>query len=299
MLKYGLVALVLIVLVPVALVWWRQERIVFQPPPGPWGPAAEARRVEYRAEDGTALHGWLVGDERSGRAARPLLLVFHGNADLASRQVPWARELAARTGWRVLAAEYRGYEGAGGRPTYAGIALDAHAAWQAARDSLGAQPWDIAIFGHSLGSAVAAELAAALDTAGTPPRALLLQSPFTSVRAMARLAMPRTVLWMWGAIARVHYDTERRVRRLRAVVHVAHGERDAVIPVAMGRAVYDAARVKGTLLVVPDAGHNDVPETGGEAYWRWIDRALGTPAPRAERAATDGGTGREGGTARP
>ena len=126
-------------------------------------------------------------------------------------------------------------------------------------------------------------LAGALDAEGESPRALVLQSPFTSVRDMARLLAP--ALLLWDAIARVHFDTETRVRALRAPVWVSHGTRDLIIPSRMGQRVYAAAAHKGELLLVPGAGHNDVPEAGGEAYWQWLARALGRAA--ARRAAAD------------
>lgn len=274
----GIVAALLASLV--GLVWWNQERIVFQPPRPPGDGVMEARRIDYRAADGQPLFALLVED--SARAAPtteagPLVIAFHGNADLAVWQLPWAFELARRTGARVLLAEYRGYGGLGGKPTYEGSRLDARAAWAVARDSLGATPGDVTLFGHSLGSAVAAELADALAESGTPPRALLLQSPFTSARAMARIGA-RPAALVWNAIARIHYDSDRIVRELDAPVWVAHGERDLVVPVRMGRALHGAARVKGGLLLVPRAGHNDVAQVAGKEYWRWLAAGVGAPA---------------------
>jgi fermentation-respiration switch protein FrsA (DUF1100 family) len=76
-------------------------------------------------------------------------------------------------------------------------------------------------------------------------------------------------------ISRVHYQTASRVRQLEVPVHVAHGELDVIIPVRMGRSVYEAARRKGALLLVREAGHNDVPIAGGASYWRWVGEALG------------------------
>ena len=64
------------------------------------------------------------------------------------------------------------------------------------------------------------------------------------------------------------------VRSLRAPVWVSHGDRDAVVPVRMGREVFAAAENKGELLVVRGAGHNDVPQVGGQAYWSWLVRAV-------------------------
>ena len=252
----------------VALVWWRQERIVFQPPVH--APADhDTLRVAYRAPDGQPLFGYLVVP-RDGDRQRPqrVLIAFHGNADLAVWQVPWAVEVARRTGWAVLCPEYRGYAGLPGEPTYERSKLDARAAYAYVRDQLGVPPTHVAIFGHSLGSAVAAGLAAQ-----ERPSALLLQSPFTSARAMARIVVAPPVAALWRVISRVHYDTESQVRTLDAPVHVAHGDRDRLIPVHMGRAVYAAARHPGRLFIARGAGHNDVG-AAGDAYWQWIVEAL-------------------------
>ena len=168
-----------------------------------------------------------------------------------------------------MLAEYRGYGGLSGRPTVPGVRLDSRAAWDAARDSLGAVPQRLALYGHSLGSAVASELAAEV----TPTR-LVLDAPFTSARDMARIVIARPVEWVWALVSRVPYDTRERVADLDRPVWVCHGDRDLVIPVRMGREVFDAARVKGELLVVEGAGHNDLVEVGGERYWSWLARAL-------------------------
>jgi pimeloyl-ACP methyl ester carboxylesterase len=132
------------------------------------------------------------------------------------------------------------------------------------------------IYGHSLGSAIGVELAAEIK-----PRALLLEAPFTSARAMAaRLGMPG-VLPLWRAISRVHYDTRAHVAELDVPVSVVHGERDMVTPVYMGREVFQAARRKGELLILEGVGHNDVVETGSERYWDWLRRGMtgGTELP--------------------
>ena len=267
-LGWALAAALAIALALLALIWWGQERIVFQPSGPPFPEARGARRVEYRADDGQPLFALVVGDDSAART-RGVLLAFHGNADLAAWQVPWAEEVARRTGYAVVLAEYRGYGGLPGRPTADGVRRDALAALRVVRDELRPPPGRVALYGHSLGSAVAAELAA-----GAAPAALVLVSPFTSARAMARIVAARPVELAWSLISRVPYDTEARVRELDAPVWVAHGERDFIIPVRMGRAVYAAARRKGELLLIPRAGHNDVIEAGGEEYWSWLERAL-------------------------
>ena len=261
----------------VLLVWRFQERIVFQPT-GPPHPRGDAERITYRAEDGHELFALLVEPPR-GRPPRGVLVAFHGNADLAAWRVPWARELARRTGWVVILPEYRGYSGLAGPPTADGVRHDARAAGALARTVAGERagdnvsggnaPLPIALHGHSLGSAVAAELAHELPET----RSLLLESPFTSAREMARRMLAPAVLF-WSAISRIPYDTRARVAALAVPVSVAHGEGDRIIPARMGRLVFEAARERGTLLLVRDAGHNDLVEVGGERYWEWVEKGL-------------------------
>ena len=88
------------------------------------------------------------------------------------------------------------------------------------------------------------------------------------------MAPPLGIGLFWSVIARVHYETAARVAQLDVPVHVVHGERDIVIPSRMGRAVHAAARRPGQLLMIAEAGHNDVAVVGGEAYWRWIGEAV-------------------------
>jgi uncharacterized protein len=261
--------------------WWLwrfQERIVFQPPRvAPAGGLSDPRQVSYRAADGQPLIAYIVGQDgdRSADAPQgnvgevPLVLVFHVNAELAAWLLPWARELSRRTTACVFLAEYRGYAGLPGTPSYAGVRADALAAFTYVHETLGVPPRRCVLFGHSLGSAVAAELAIAVR-----PAALVLQAPFTSARAMgARLLLPSTPgFWRW--FSRVHYDTGRAVQTVDCPVFVAHGERDIVVPVGMGRQLFENARTKGSLFLCADAGHNDVPDLGGSDYWSWISSAV-------------------------
>lgn len=256
----------------IGLMWANQESVVFQPPDDvvESGPA----KVHYTADDGQPLLGYVIGDRAR---ARHVLVVFHGNAELAVYSVEWAEEVARRSGWLVLLAEYRGYAGLGGKPTYLGSKLDARAAYSFARDSLGFPPERIGLRGFSLGSAVATELASDVD-----PAVLILEAPLSSARDMARIIVARPLHLVWDRIARVHFDTERRVAELDSPVWVAHGEEDFTIPVRMGQAVFAAAKVKGTLLLVPGATHNEIEARAGDRYWQWLRQALLSGERRAE-----------------
>lgn len=252
----------------ILLVWWGQERMVFQPPAGRWADVPGARRLEFRGADGTPLFAYGIGALDSVRAGTPLVIHFHGNAEIAAWAVPWAQEVARRTGAAVLVAEYRGYSGIPGSPTYTASRDDAAALWEHARADLGAVPERTSFHGFSLGTAVATELAAIAT-----PRSLVLEAPFTSAREMAGRMGPFLVGPLWGLIARVHYDTRARVAVLDAPVWVAHGDRDGVIPFTMGEQVFAAARRKGAFLRVPGAGHNELQD--GRGYWEWLEGALG------------------------
>jgi pimeloyl-ACP methyl ester carboxylesterase len=282
-----LTAVLLIVVTMVGSVWWHQERIAYQPPPERPASPADVRGSEYTAADGQRLLAYVVEPEVEPEG---VLLVFHGNADLAVWQIPWAREVVQRTGWAVFLAEYRGYGGLDGKPTYATIAEDARAAWNAARayaqKRLGAGQPAFGLYGHSLGSGVAAELASEIEQSsaegavrnGRPSGerivALVFQSPFTTARDMARIVSTRPVQLLWRLISRIHYDTRERLKTITAPVWIAHGSRDWLVPVWMGRELSTRAQNSGGLLVVDGAGHNDVAEVGGEAYWRWLTDAL-------------------------
>jgi pimeloyl-ACP methyl ester carboxylesterase len=248
------------------MLWRYQERVLFQPPRGVRDGPVPAERVAYRAADGVELFGFLVGNCGTPRVA---VIAFHGNADVSRWGIPWAMRLAGEADACVLLPEYRGYDGIPGGPTYTSSALDAKAAMDYLTHRIGVSPADVVLYGHSLGSAVAAELAA-----HHTPRALVLQSPLSTARAMAgRLGVPG-ISSLWRLISRIHFDTPTRVRSLRAPVWVSHGDRDVVVPVRMGREVFAAAQNKGELLVVRGAGHNDVPQVGGQAYWSWLVRAV-------------------------
>src|SRR6185437_13595364 len=119
---------------------------------------------------------------------------------LARWFVPWAKRVHRETGACVVLPEYRGYDGLAPSPTYATSAYDARAAYDYVRDPLDVSPERIVFFGHSLGTAIAAELSSV-----APPRALVLQAPFSTARAMgARMFLPGLTVF-WRFVSRVHF----------------------------------------------------------------------------------------------
>src|SRR5207247_5786078 len=136
---------------------------------------------------------------------------------------------------------------------YSTTKLDARDAYDHLRITFGVDHTRLAYFGHSLGSAVAAELAEI-----HPPTALLLQAPFSSARAMGRLIVWPALALIWKTISRIHFDTRQVVAELDVPVSVAHGRRDRIIPLRIGVDVFEADRTKGELSVVQNAGHRNL-----------------------------------------
>ena len=123
------------------------------------------------------------------------------------------------------------------------------------------------LFGESLGSAVAVQLALEREAA-----ALVLESPFSSIPDMARAAYP--FLPPVGALIRTRYDTLAKAPRVRVPVLVLHGERDEIVPLEQARRVFEAAPQPKRFFAIPGAGHNDTYHAGGEPYWRALREFL-------------------------
>lgn len=204
----------------------------------------DARLLHYRSEDGTPLAGVLF--RRPGSAA-PVVVGFHGNAESAAQNLPWAEELQSQ-GLDVFLPEVRGYGGLVGRPTEAHHYQDGEAGLQTLAGE-GVPAERIVLIGRSLGSGIATELAVR-----RPCGLVVLVSPFTSMVDMGSQLV--------GPLASItipdHYDNQAKIGRVRCPVVILHGSDDEVIPVAMGRALARAAPgIK--FIEVPGASHNDFP----------------------------------------
>lgn len=205
--------------------------------------------VAIETEDGERLHGWWIG-ARSVPIGH--LLLCHGNAGNLGERVLHAR-LLTEAGFDVLLFDYRGYGRSSGNPTEAGTYRDARAARATLLRRPGVDGSRVFYLGESLGGALAL---------ACPPAGLVLQSTFTSVRAMARLHYP---LVPPGLIPDA-YPSLRRVRELAAPLLVLHGESDAIVPPAHGRAIFQAAPGPKRMYVFPEAGHNDLVPLAGATY---------------------------------
>jgi hypothetical protein len=181
-----------------------------------------------------------------------VVLYLHGNAAHIGHRT-YRLERFQRLGWGVLLLEYRGYGGNPGRPSEAGLVIDAHAGMAALR-AMGFAPAAIVLWGESLGTGPAVQLAVEHKVG-----AVLLESPYTSITDIAR---SRYWLFPVGFLLRDRFDSLRRISRVQAPVLVMHGALDQVVPVAMGRAIHAFAPDPKQLWIAPHAGHVDLVEAG-------------------------------------
>ena len=117
-----------------------------------------------------------------------------------------------------------------------------------------------------MGAAVAVELSLT-----QPPMALVLVSPFASVRDMAKLTLPFPPV---GWLVRNHYDTISRIRQLSVPLLLLHGELDDTVPISQGHKLYEAANQPKRFQALEGAAHNDTYEAAADQYWETIESFL-------------------------
>jgi fermentation-respiration switch protein FrsA (DUF1100 family) len=212
----------------------------------------EYRDLRLKADDGERLHGWWTGARTDSLGH---LLLCHGNAGNIGDRVLHAALLTA-AGFDVLLFDYRGYGRSTGRPSEEGTYRDARAALTCLLEQPAVDPARVFYLGESLGGAVAVDLA--LER---PPAGLVLLSAFTGVRELGRLHYP----FVPTTLVPDAYPTLRRIQELHAPLLVLHGDRDEIVPLAQGKALFEAAPGPKRLHVFPGLGHNDlVPLAGAE-----------------------------------
>jgi uncharacterized protein len=290
---FSFLVLALIIL-PVGFVLLRrfETAVTFHPERAPfggsWTAPSGATDVFFETADGVRLHGWLfrarrgrdvsseaagagqaaVAGEASGSAQTGgagetpgiTVIYFHGNGGNIS-YAAWVGETLSQRGFDVLLFDYRGYgrsdgEVGGERGLYA----DAAAAYRYVVEVLGVEPRRVVLYGQSLGTAAAADLASS-----RPCGALILESGLSSASDMAATILP----WLPRALhrlAKYRLETAAKLPGVRCPVFVAHGDRDEIIPVEQGHKLFAAAPEPKRRYIVNGAGHNNLTIVGGEPY---------------------------------
>jgi len=256
------VTVVMAVLVFMAAIVVLQDRIIFprmRQPVGTWRPAG-IEECTFATEDGLTLHAWWhPGAGPTPPEERPVLLWCHGNAGNITHRETNLRMVAGR-GLAALLFDYRGYGKSEGKPSEEGLYRDVAAAYRYLTGERGIASGRIVAFGRSLGAAVALDVALR-----EPVAALIMESAFESVPAMAKVEMP----WLPARlVVRSRFDSLGRVGGLRVPLLMLHGDRDEIVPFRQGRAVFDAAPEPKTWYTIQGAGHNDTFSVGEADYFQ-------------------------------
>lgn len=230
---------------------------------GDWHPRAlPIQEVWLTSADGVKLHAWWIPNDN----AKFTFLAFHGNAANITNRAP-VYEFLRATPANVFALEYRGYGRSEGEPSEAGFYRDADAAYQYLVNTRGLAPKTILSFGQSLGTVVAAHLAAHREVG-----AVILEAPFPSASRLAR-----QIYWFLpGLSLLVHSQlhTQARLSEITSPILIVHCTQDSVIPFQFGQAVYNAARPPKDFLAINRVCHEESSLVAPDQYRTALQKFL-------------------------
>jgi fermentation-respiration switch protein FrsA (DUF1100 family) len=236
-----------------AALWASQSRFIFEPvrtlvvKPGELAfPVAD---VTLPVAGEQTLHGWWMP---AARADAKLVLYFHGNEGNVSTSIG-ETALLRQLGYSVLVVDYRGYgESDGAYPSERSVYEDAEAALDALVRDWRFHSKNIYVYGHSLGAAVAIDLAARHPELG----GLIVESAFTSIYDMARLDSKYGIFPV-GLLLNQRFESIKKVAHLELPVLYIHGTADRVVPYSMGLALYEQSGGRKRFVAVAGGGHDD------------------------------------------
>ena len=222
--------------------------------------------AELVTDDGLSLLAWYAPARDASKAT---LVYLHGNAGHIGHRAGKVRPYLV-AGHGVLLVSWRGYGGNDGSPTEDGLYRDGRAAF-AFLDRVGVRPETTIVYGESLGSGVAVQMARERRVGG-----VVLESPYTSIPSVAAhhyWYMPATYL------VRDRFDSLSKIAEIDAPLLVVHGERDRIIPVKFGRELFAAAGEPKTWRGFAHAGHNDLYDFGAaDAVLAFVSEVTGMSA---------------------
>ena len=244
----------------------RQREWIFQPGDRAWGGSASYAEgmqdvwIEFPSQvtgRPSRLHGlWLPADERADDG--PVLLYLHGARWNVRGSAPRIRRMQ-QLGFSVLAVDYRGFgQSTHELPSEKMAYEDARAAWEwlAQRHPRRARY----IFGHSLGGAIAIDLAARVED----EQGVIVEGTFTSIPDVAS-----TMKWGWlpiGPLITQRFDSVRKVDRVHSPLLVVHGADDRLIDASLGRRLYEAASGRKQFVLVEGGSHFSTMSVGFAQY---------------------------------
>ncbi|CAD5963242.1 MULTISPECIES: alpha/beta hydrolase [Planktothrix] len=213
------------------------------------------------------IHCWWIPSETHPN--QKVIIDLHGNRNTIGANVGYAEQFH-QIGLSVLLVEYRGYGRSTNRfPSEKIVYEDVENAWNYLVNERQINPNNIYIFGHSLGGAIAIDLACKHpEIAG-----LIIESSFTNIREMIDY---KKRYWMFpiNLILTQKFDSIAKIPALKMPILLTHGTEDELIPKTMSEDLFNAATEPKQLLIVAGAGHNNVRQVGGEEYWKTVQQFL-------------------------
>lgn len=208
---------------------------------------AGAENVWFNSADGTRLNGWFFQCQTKPELAT--MIFFHGNGGNISN-ISWLAERFANHGFNVLIFDYRGYGLSDGvAANESDLYADGDAAVDFVMSKKGVRSERIVLYGHSLGTAIAADVASR-RTVG----AVVLESGFSSASSVANTALPWLPRFL-HVLGKNRFESARKLNSVKAPILIAHGDPDGTIPTSEAKLLYAAANEPKKLLIVPGAGH--------------------------------------------
>jgi fermentation-respiration switch protein FrsA (DUF1100 family) len=214
--------------------------------------------IWFTSRDSVRLHGWLI----PASSPNQLLLFCHGNAGNISHRLDNVRSLY-NMGISVFIFDYRGYGLSQGRISEKGFYQDSEAAYEVARKWVEKHGAKFVIFGRSLGGIAATHLGATKMCDG-----LILESTFTNMGAMARAHYP---LPFAESLLKHRLNALGQIAQVRVPILFFHGDQDRIVPIKLGRELFEAAPSPKEFVVLRGAGHNDTYFVGGYDYFKKIE----------------------------
>ncbi len=224
--------------------------------------------------DSQNIHAWWWP---AAQADAPAVLYLHGSRWNLTGHLFRLEQLRA-LGFSILAIDYRGFgQSLGELPSEASVYQDARIAWDHLK-TLQPDADKRLIYGHSLGGAVAVDLAAELgreaERRGEAPdaRALIIESTFTNLADIATEVADTS--WPIRWLLSQKFDSIDKIHQVGMPLLVVHGTADQYVPARFSEALYDAARPPKRLLLIEGGTHNNSMRLGRQAYRSALDELL-------------------------
>jgi hypothetical protein len=202
----------------------------------------EAELVKITTIDNIALTSWYIKPQGD----QPILVYFHGNSRNLAKRANKFKEFA-RAGFGVFAISYRGFGDSGGSPTEEGLYNDARAALNYLQ-AKGLKAKDLVLYGESLGSGVAVQMAMERDF-----RAVILEAPYDSIGARAAELYP---IFPVKLLLRDQFNSIAKIGKISTPTLVFHSKDDKIMPINHGMKLFQAAEGKKKMVIFEHAGHS-------------------------------------------